>query len=1006
MDNIIRNFFKNNLFLLIFSVSFLFIFFWQASNAFAATYYVSNTGLDTNNGTTEGTPWQTISKVNSFTFASGDSILFKKGDTFYGSLIIPRSGLTISSYGSGEKPIISGFQTITGWTETSPGSGIYSAPTNATSSLSMVTVNGVNTPMGRWPKTGWSTFESFSGRTSITDNQLTNTPNWTGAEVVIKKNNWTIDRSVITNHTNNTITYTSGSTSNPVSVDGVYSYFIQKSLNTLTQMGDWYTDGVNLYMYFGVFGNSNNVITVYNCNINNNNGFGVYITSTSATLSNSIIDSNGVFAGMGKADGVSYSGVYMRSTGGLVEYNQVTNAGYNGIMFYNDNFIVRYNKVEGTNSLITDGAGIYTFNGNPATPNTGQKVYNNIVIDGGANGLYNDNSANHIEWYNNVISNVAKYGIHMNDGYSNSIHNNIFNNATLGGISIQNLYLLEGYNHDNTIYSNTVSQGVNTSHMTLLGDSRTYTVNNFGTSDNNAFIAESSGLNLHHELHVLPSYGLTNYTFANWKTFTGKETNSTLTTATLSSILFDYNATGSNKTVSLAVPMIDGLGTKYTGSTILLPYTGIVLIPDPNPTIADSTAPLISSFTIPTTSTSLAISITTLSATDSTGVTGYLLSESSTTPSASSGSWSSTPQTSYTFTTQGTKTLYAFAKDAAGNVSSYASDTITITLSPTTYTLTYTANANGTITGTTSQTVNSGSSGSAVTAVPSTGYHFTSWSDASTSNPRTDTNVIANKSVSASFAINTYTITATTGSNGTVTPTGTTTKNYGTSQSYTITPATGYHILNVLVDGVSQGTTNTYIFTNIVAGHSISATFAIDVINTYTLTINKTGTGSGTVTGATTYNSGTIVTAIATPSTGSTFTSFGGDCNASGVVTMTTNKTCIATFTLIPVVTAGGGGGGGGASSTTTITCPTGTTLVNTTCVTNTTTSATLIDKAKQKDIKPDGSINIIDFNIIMANWNKTYTKDISLTKGDITGDGLINIFDMNQLMVMWGVRY
>ncbi|KKP96411.1 MAG: hypothetical protein US04_C0002G0085, partial [Candidatus Nomurabacteria bacterium GW2011_GWD2_36_14] len=84
--------------------------------------------------------------------------------------------------------------------------------------------------------------------------------------------------------------------------------------------------------------------------------------------------------------------------------------------------------------------------------------------------------------------------------------------------------------------------------------------------------------------------------------------------------------------------------------------------------------------------------------------------------------------------------------------------------------------------------------------------------------------------------------------------------------------------------------------------------------------------------------------------------------------------------------------------STTTITCPTGTTLVNTTCVTNTTTSATLIDKAKQKDIKPDGSINIIDFNIIMANW--------TLTKGDITGDGLINIFDMNQLMVMWGVRY
>jgi len=887
------------------TIFFLLIFLLHTSTSFAATYYVSNTGLDTNNGISSSTPWQTISKVNSFTFASGDSILFNKGDTFYGNLIIPRSSLTISSYGSGEKPIISGFQTITGWTETSPGSGIYSAPSNATSSLNMVTIDGVNTPMGRWPKTGWSTFESFSGRTSITDNQLTSTPNWTGAEVVIKKNNWTIDRSVITNHTNNTITYTSGSTYNPVSVDGVYGYFIQKSLNTLTQMGDWYTDGVNLYMYFGsnnpnsyvvkastidkvitidskntvtindltieggnvygiyaylsvtinitnsniqfngdtgVFGNSNTVITVDNCNVNNNNGFGVYITSTSATLSNSIVDSNGMFAGMGRVDGISYSGVYVRSTGGLIEYNQVTNAGYNGIMFYNNNFIVRYNKVDGTNSLITDGAGIYTFNGNPASPNTGQKVYNNIVINGGANGLYNDNSANNIEWYNNVISNVAKYGIHMNDGYSNSIHNNIFNNATLGGISIQNLYLLEGYNHDNTIYSNTVSQGVNTSHMTLLGDGRTYTVGNFGTSDNNAFIAESSGLNLHHELHVLPSYGLTNYTFANWKAFTGKETNSTLTTATLSSILFDYNASQSNKTVSLSVPMIDGLGTKYTGSTILLPYTGIVLVPDPNPATPSATTFTLTgpiSGSINTTSTNFTITpnntytgtITiTPSGVGSTGISPIIKTFSS----------SSAPQTfTITPTVAGSITLTPSNNGGLTNPSNltYTSNAVIST----TYTLSYTANANGTLTGTTSQTVNSGTSGTAITAVPSAGYYFVSWSDSSTSNPRTDTNVTSNKTVSA-------------------------------------------------------------------------------------------------------------------------------------------------TFTLTPVTPSGGGGGGG--SSTPSTPSLTETQL-----------------KAKSKDIKQDGHLNIIDFNIIMANWNKAYTTN-SLSKGDMTGDGKIDIFDINQLMVYWDVKY
>lgn len=71
----------------------------------------------------------------------------------------------------------------------------------------------------------------------------------------------------------------------------------------------------------------------------------------------------------------------------------------------------------------------------------------------------------------------------------------------------------------------------------------------------------------------------------------------------------------------------------------------------------------------------------------------------------------------------------------------------------TTYTLTYTAGANGSITGISPQTVNQGANGTAVTAVSASGYHFVNWSDNSTSNPRTDTNVQANISVTANFAI-------------------------------------------------------------------------------------------------------------------------------------------------------------------------------------------------------------------------------------------------------------
>jgi hypothetical protein len=71
----------------------------------------------------------------------------------------------------------------------------------------------------------------------------------------------------------------------------------------------------------------------------------------------------------------------------------------------------------------------------------------------------------------------------------------------------------------------------------------------------------------------------------------------------------------------------------------------------------------------------------------------------------------------------------------------------------TAFTLTYTAGANGSLTGSASQTVNSGADGTAVIAVPATGFHFTSWSDGVLTASRTDINITADISVTASFAI-------------------------------------------------------------------------------------------------------------------------------------------------------------------------------------------------------------------------------------------------------------
>lgn len=84
------------------------------NSALAATYYVDSVaGLDAYNGTTTGTPWKTLAKVNGTMFLPGDNVLFKRGSSWTGSLIPWGNGnstaqLVFGAYGTGVAPIING----------------------------------------------------------------------------------------------------------------------------------------------------------------------------------------------------------------------------------------------------------------------------------------------------------------------------------------------------------------------------------------------------------------------------------------------------------------------------------------------------------------------------------------------------------------------------------------------------------------------------------------------------------------------------------------------------------------------------------------------------------------------------------------------------------------------------------------------------------------------------------------------------------------------------------
>jgi len=201
-----------------------------------------------------------------------------------------------------------------------------------------------------------------------------------------------------------------------------------------------------------------------------------------------------------------------------------------------------------------------------------------------------------------------------------------------------------------------------------------------------------------------------------------------------------------------------------------------------------------------------------------------------TTPYSYSWSGGGTPATgtSSTFTTQwstaGTKTIALTVTDSLGQTGS-ANLNVTIIDN---YTLTVNINPPGA--GSVTPSGGSYTSGTVVTLTetPIASYKFVNWSgDATGSGSSVTVTMNSNKTVTANFAINYYTVTASAGTGGSISPSGAITVNYGSSKSFTITANAGYKISSVTVDGSSVGAVSSYTFSNVTSNHTINASFTI-----------------------------------------------------------------------------------------------------------------------------------------------------------------------------------
>jgi parallel beta-helix repeat protein len=248
----------------------------------AATYYVSNVGNDSNDGLSVNTSWASLAKVNNTTFQAGDSVLFRRGDTWRGHVAISNSGkvgapLVFDAFGESNlpRPTVNGSELLTGWQRCSASTcgnlpnldKIFFTKVNLPQLLykknpvdkgtyynqgvSQLFINGAPAMYARHPNSGYlfneQAVDSNTMKIKQTDWDALPTKNLIGAYAHTKSARWTLGTQTISavNYTNRTVDLFGA----PVIASG-WGYFLNNKLEMLDSEGEWFFDDKKLTVYF------------------------------------------------------------------------------------------------------------------------------------------------------------------------------------------------------------------------------------------------------------------------------------------------------------------------------------------------------------------------------------------------------------------------------------------------------------------------------------------------------------------------------------------------------------------------------------------------------------------------------------------------------------------------------------------------------------------------------------------------------------------------------------
>jgi len=203
----------------------------------ATNYYLSNNGKDSNSGKSISKPWQNISKLNGLMLKPGDSVLFKRGDTFRGEFAIRNSGtkskpIVISAYGKGDIPVISGAELLTNGVKAGKEMLTFTCTNNA----SYLFANGEMKTAARYPNHGYLTMGRGIRSDGFETNKVLPDSLFTGATIRMRTIDWTFENRIIQECLDGKVKFSIPAIAR---LRAGYGYYLENKVSFLDTIGEW-----------------------------------------------------------------------------------------------------------------------------------------------------------------------------------------------------------------------------------------------------------------------------------------------------------------------------------------------------------------------------------------------------------------------------------------------------------------------------------------------------------------------------------------------------------------------------------------------------------------------------------------------------------------------------------------------------------------------------------------------------------------------------------------------